>query len=352
MERNADGKIKKIGMLGGGQLGMMAAEAAKKLGYEVIPYDPNPNSPAFKICHDCVCAEWDDEDALRIFAKSVDVVTYEFENIPMETIDILSKFSIIWPDKMLLQIAQHRVLEKTYLNTNGIKTTDFVKVQNKEQVDDTLEQWGTDQCIIKTCRMGYDGKGQALYKKGEDFPKLKGELIAERLVDFDCEISVIVARGQNGEIKSYPPFLNEHKNHILHKTTAPAPIDKGVAAKAVEYAKQLAETVGLVGVLTLEMFITKDGHVLANEIAPRPHNSGHLTIEACETSQFEQQIRAVLSLPLGETTLKSPATMINLIGDDIKETAQYKDKPKTYLHNYGKPEVKEGRKMGHVTILS
>ena len=344
---------KTIGMLGGGQLALMAAQAAQSIGLDVMPFDPNPDSPAFKICRRYLTTHWNHPNALRFLSYQADVITYEFENIPLETLNILQKEhgKTIYPNPNLLEITQHRLSEKNYLNKIGIPTTDYAVFENQEQLGDVLENWNEEQCILKTCRFGYDGKGQVFYKKNDMLPGLKGELIIERCVDFDCEISVIVARDQFSTIKCYPAVMNEHKNHILHKTTAPAPIKKEIANTARDYAEKLAKETELVGVLALELFVTKTGEVLANEIAPRPHNSGHWTIEGCKTSQFEQQIRAVAGLPLGDIDPVRPAEMINLLGNDIDNLSAYESNPNAHIHLYGKPETKPGRKMGHVTIL-
>lgn len=339
-------------MLGGGQLGQMAALAASAMGLEVVPYDPNPDSPAFKVTNKHFCAAWDDKNALKEFALHVDVITYEFENIPTDTIMFLMQHKSVYPDVKLLQIAQHRIAEKNYLNEIGIPTTDYKLLESEEQCRDLMDQWQTDFVILKTCRFGYDGKGQALFKKTDHrMPRLDGEVIIERPVNFEQEISVIVCRDQKGAIKTYPAVTNEHRNSILHKTIAPALCSSEIAQKAQDYAYLLAEKINLIGVLAVEFFVTKSGTLLANEIAPRPHNSGHWTIDACATSQFEQQIRAVTGLNLGEIKPFKAAEMINLIGEDISNLKAYENNDKIFIHDYQKSEIREGRKMGHVTIL-
>lgn len=345
--------IKKIGMLGGGQLGRMAALAAANLGIKVIPYDPNPDSPAFQVCEKHFCADWDNTAQLKDFADSVDVITYEFENIPLETILTLEEFGVdVWPGKDLLAMAQHRVKEKTTLQENGIPTTDFYPFQSAEQLSEVMNEWACDKVVLKTCRFGYDGKGQLFYNKGEALPDfIDQEVIIERLVDFDLEISVVVARDLAGTVKSYCPVKNDHQNHILHKTTAPAPLADELSEQARQYAEKLARTLSLVGVMAIEFFVTKDGKLLANEIAPRPHNSGHWTIDACYCSQFEQQIRAIAGLPLGSAQAHSKAHMVNLLGEDINNLGDYLNNSRACLHDYGKADIRAGRKMGHVTIL-
>lgn len=343
-------------MLGGGQLGRMAAQSASRLGLQVITYDPNPDSPAFQICARSICADWHDENALKNFATQVDVITYEFENVPIETLAILEELRPIFPKANLLEIAQHRLSEKTFLNETGLPTARFQAIAKAEDITQALQSWGSKQAVLKTCRMGYDGKGQRFIQAEDDLQAAiqslnSNDLILEDKIDFDCEISVIVARDSFGTAKTYPPSLNEHKDHILHKTTAPAPIGETIKAQAQDLALKLANKIDLIGVLAIEFFVTKNGQLLANEIAPRPHNSGHWTIDACHCSQFEQQIRAVAGLPLGSTDPHSNAEMTNLLGEDVL-IAQEVYETEACIHIYGKKEIKAGRKMGHITKLN
>lgn len=345
-----------MGLLGGGQLGRMSAMAAARLGIRVVIFTPERNSPASHVAVETIIAEYGDKKALRAFAKKVDVISYEFENIPVETVDYLTKFKPVYPDRKLLEVSQDRLKEKTFLNSIGIPTARFAGVKNAAEVEKNLQKWGQKACILKTTRFGYDGKGQILCKTSAQlhaaFQKLKSRpLIMEDIVDFDCEISVIICRDRFENMAVYGPMLNEHRDHILHKTTAPAGLSPKIEKEAVRCAKKLAEKVNLRGVLALEMFVTKKGGIVANEIAPRTHNSGHWTIDACSISQFEQHVRAVCGLPVGRAVQHSKAVMINLIGDDVAKIPQYLAQQNACVHLYGKQEVKPGRKMGHVTFL-
>ncbi|MEK7802399.1 MAG: 5-(carboxyamino)imidazole ribonucleotide synthase [Pseudomonadota bacterium] len=349
-------KVTVLGILGGGQLGRMSTLAAARLGIKTHIFCPESNSPASHVAAQTFEADYTDKAALKAFAKSVDAISYEFENIPVETVRYLKKLKPVYPDDYLLEIAQHRWHEKQFLNNIGIPTANWAKACSANQVHATLEQWKTTVCILKTARFGYDGKGQVKINKRSDidaaFASLKSdEVIIEAVVPFAHEISVIVARDVFGKTECYDITLNEHKNHILSKTTAPAPLSPALLAKAKKLGKKVANEVGLVGVLTLELFVTKDGKLLANEIAPRTHNSGHWTIDACAVSQFENHVRTVCGLPVGPTARHSDAVMLNLIGDDVKLVDKYVDKPNTCVHLYGKPDIRAGRKMGHITLL-
>ena len=354
MKKTKPAKI--MGILGGGQLGRMSAMAAARLGIKTHIYCPEIDAPASHVAALTFTADYNDKAALKKFAQSVDVISYEFENIPVETVQYLKKLKPVYPDDYLLEIAQHRWHEKQFLNNIGIPTAKWAKACCAEQVQATLEEWDVSDCILKTARFGYDGKGQTKINKKTDinaaFASLKSdEVIIEALVDFACEISVIVARDLSGKTEAYDVVLNDHANHILSKTTAPAPLPPAILIKAKKLGKKLADEVGLVGVLALELFVTKDGKILANEIAPRTHNSGHWTIDACAVSQFENHVRTVCGLPVGSATRHSDAVMLNLIGDDIKLVDKYVDKPNACIHLYGKPDVRPGRKMGHITLL-
>lgn len=349
-------KVSVLGILGGGQLGRMSALAAARLGIKTHIFCPEHDTPASHVAAQTFEADYTDKAALKAFSKSVDVISYEFENIPVETVQYLKKLKPVYPDDYLLEIAQHRWHEKQFLNNIGIPTANWAKACNADQVHATLEQWGVTGCILKTARFGYDGKGQVKISKKSDidaaFAALKSdEVIIESLVPFAHEISVIVARDIFGKTECYDVTLNEHKNHILSKTTAPAPLPPAILAKAQKLGKKVADEVGLVGVLTLELFVTKDGKLLANEIAPRTHNSGHWTIDACAISQFENHVRTVCGLPVGSTIRHSDAVMLNLIGDDVKLVDKYVDKQNACIHLYGKHDVRVGRKMGHITLL-
>lgn len=348
---------KTVGILGGGQLGRMSAVAAARLGVKVHIYCPEEDSPASHVAARTFIGNYDDGQKLKEFADSVDVITYEFENIPVETIRYLQKHKPVFPDDRLLEIAQHRPTEKKFLNDIGIPTARWSVIQKASDIDAALSEMKIAHCILKTTRFGYDGKGQSKFTHGDDSDAAwkylgKQELIAEELVDFVCEISVIIARDKLGQTAIYGPILNEHRNHILAKSTIPAPIPEEISEQARGMTRLLADAVDLVGVLALEMFITRDGHLLANEIAPRTHNSGHWTIDACAVSQFEQHIRTVAGMPVGAPARHSDAVMHNLIGLDAKKLGIWLEKKGACVHLYGKEEAKEGRKMGHVTVLA
>lgn len=347
---------KVLGILGGGQLGRMSALAAARLGIKTHIYAPEPDSPAALVTDKFTCAPYEDQKALQVFADAVDVISYEFENIPLETVRFLQQYKPVYPDDKLLAVSQNRLKEKAFLNSIGIPTAPFAPAVKADDIDTVLRQWQTSECIVKTTRFGYDGKGQVFHRTDsnslETWSKLNTqEAIIEGVIDFDFEVSIVIARDVFGGVAAYPAVLNDHKNHILWKTTAPAPIPADLQNKAAAMARTLAEEVGLVGVMALELFVTKDGHLLANEIAPRTHNSGHWTIDACAVSQFEQHVRTVCGLPVGAPDHHSPAEMINLVGDDVKDVPKYLAMKNACVHLYGKEEARPGRKMGHVTIL-
>ena len=348
---------KKLGILGGGQLGRMSAMAAARLGITTHILCPEEGCPASLVTPFFTCAEYEDEEALKAFAASVDVISYEFENIPLKTIEFLKKLKPVYPDSKLLEVSQNRLIEKDFLNSIDIPTAPWAPCHSATDIEVTLAKWATSKCIIKTARFGYDGKGQIFHRDSDNVQKNwtslnTEEAVIEGVIDFDYEISVIVARDVHGASVVYPAALNEHKNHILSKTIAPAPIPKDIHVKAAEMVNKIAEAVDLVGVLTLELFVTKSGDLLANEIAPRTHNSGHWTIDACTVSQFENHVRTVCGLPVGSATPHSAAEMVNLVGiEDAKRIPEYMAMDNAHIHVYGKTEAREGRKMGHVTIL-
>ncbi len=347
---------KTLGILGGGQLGRMSALAAARLGIRVHIYSPEPDSPASMVAARTFVSPYEDKAALKKFAETVDVITYEFENVPVGTVRYLQAFKPVLPDDRLLEVAQHRAREKKFLNDIGIPTAGWAAIADPGDIAPAAERLGGAHFILKTARFGYDGKGQADYRPGDDAGRKwqelgKQELVLEQRLDFACEISVIVARDKLGQTAYYGPVLNEHRNGILSKSTIPAPIPEEMASRACAMADLLAGAVDLVGVLALEMFVAPDGRILANEIAPRTHNSGHWTIDACACSQFEQHVRAVCSLPVGDPFRHSDAVMHNLIGNDAAKAPQWLDRPGACVHLYGKDDMREGRKMGHITIL-
>lgn len=347
---------KKLGILGGGQLGRMSAMAAARLGIKAFIFCPEQGCPASDVSAGTYFAEYNNYDALREFAEMVDVITYEFENIPVETVRYLQKFKPVFPDDRLLEVSQDRTIEKKFLNDIGIPTATWKSIQNKNALAEVVEEWDVDRFLLKTARFGYDGKGQRPYKRGEDIDeawhRLGGvPLIAEQYVDFSCELSIIIARDRLLQTTTYGPMLNEHKDGILSKTTVPANVPEEIAEVAKRQAHLLAEAVDLTGVLTLELFLTKDGRLLANEIAPRTHNSGHWSIDACAVSQFENHVRTVCGLQIGHPGRHSDAVMRNLIGDEVRESRKLMEAEHTCLHLYGKYQIRPGRKMGHVTVL-
>ncbi len=329
---------------------------AARMGYHAHIFTPENNAPASEVSKLTTRAEYTHEQSLRSFAESVHVVTFEFENIPHRSLELLSGIVPVYPSPAILEMTQHRVREKEFCRLHGIGTAQFARVHDAETLAAAVKEIGTP-AILKTCELGYDGKGQASIQNVEDAAAAwenlgKTECVLEGFVPFVMEVSVLVARNASGEVATYPVVQNIHKNHILKETIAPAPVTKEVSEQARAIALTLAEKTGLVGLLAVEMFVTKTGEVLVNEMAPRPHNSGHWTMDACATSQFEQQLRAVCNLPLGKTTQLCPANMINLIGDDVHDWESYlKEYPFARLHLYGKEDVRPGRKMGHVNIL-
>jgi len=346
-----------IGVLGSGQLGRMFALSARELGYRILVYSPDNDSPTGQIADDEFSYKYDDLDRIREFAHKVQVITFEFENVPAATTEAAVEVTPVRPSGQVLYITQHRVREKAFLQANDFPVTPFRRIASLEQLEAAARELGLP-AVLKTASFGYDGKGQQKLKRPKElaaaFQNLRGAIgIYEAFVDFEKELSVIVARGLDGNMATFPVFENAHVNHILDVTFAPAAIPPKLAKQASELASAIAEKLNVVGLITVEMFMTKTGKLLVNELAPRPHNSGHLTIDACVTSQFEQQVRAVCGLPLGSTELRSPAAMANLLGDLWerglpKWEAALRD-PFVKLHLYGKAEPRVGRKMGHLT---
>ncbi len=345
-----------IGILGGGQLGRMLAMAAAQLGYHTHIYCPDERNPAEQVTDRLSRKCYTDEAALINFAKQVDVVTYEFENIPVASVEILRRHVPVFPSADVLRVSQDRLQEKDFLNGIGIDTAPYKAVATEAEAQDALEIIGFP-AVLKTRRLGYDGKGQVIVKKMEELPKawakLKShEIIIEGFIPFDMEISVLAARGQDGDIKCFDPAENIHKNHILDLSIVPARITPERRQKAVAIARKIAAKLDYVGVLAVEFFVSPSAPIFrVNEIAPRVHNSGHWSIEACPTSQFEQHIRAICGLPLGDTSLYGRAEMKNLIGDEIHDMDIYLKDPDANFHHYGKMHARPGRKMGHVTRL-
>jgi 5-(carboxyamino)imidazole ribonucleotide synthase len=345
-----------IGIVGGGQLGRMSAMAAARLGYLTHVFGPEANGPASQVSAFSTIAAYSDHDALRRFAEAVDIITFEFENVPAEGLALLAATKPVRPGVEILRISQDRLLEKQFLNDAGIATAPWIPVHDANGLAIGLKRLGLP-AILKTTRLGYDGKGQALLRTETDAhdaleilaPK---PLVMEGFVDFAMEISVMVARGLDGAIAAFDPVENRHKHHILDTTFAPARLPPDLLAEAGRIARLIAERLDLVGLLGVEMFVAADGTLLVNEIAPRPHNSGHWTIDACPVSQFEMHIRAVAGLPLPPATRHSDAVMKNLIGPaDMALWPKILATPSLIPHHYGKTEARPGRKMAHVTRL-
>ena len=355
---------KTIGVLGGGQLGRMLALEARRMGYRLVQWTGGDQSGAERLADEVIYGAFDDETALASFLDQVDVVTVEFENIPKELIETIANDKPIFPRAEAIAVCQDRELEKNFLKAHEIPTTPFRIVESAAELDQALSELSGD-VIVKTARDGYDGKGQ-LALPMEDRPSAEEawkhfegrRAIVEKKVDLAGEISVMVVRGQDGEVVSYDPAENEHRNHILHLSIVPARLPESALQEAQEIARKVAEKLEYVGVIGVEFFINQDGQLLVNEMAPRPHNSGHHTLDACLTSQFEQQLRAVVGLPLGSTELMKPVVMWNLLGDLWKSANEQPDWSPVLstagarLHLYGKQSAKSQRKMGHVTICA
>ncbi|WP_439579254.1 5-(carboxyamino)imidazole ribonucleotide synthase [Elioraea sp.] len=349
-----------IGIMGGGQLGRMLAIAAARLGYRTHVFTPEPGSPASLVAAETTVAPYDDRDALAWFAERVDVVTFEFENVGLDAFEVVEARVPIRPSRTVLATAQDRILEKSFLNSIGVPTTPWAPIRSRAEADAALGKVGLP-AVLKTARFGYDGKGQAVVRaEAKIAPVLAAlappdhafpALIAEGFVPFAREISVIVARDAAGRRTAFDLVENRHRQGILDLSIAPARAEPATEQAARHAAFAIAEAFALEGLICIEFFVTGPGEVLANEIAPRPHNSGHWTIEACAVSQFEQQIRAIAGLPLGDPARYADALMKNLIGADIEALPALLATPGLIPHHYGKTETRAGRKMGHVTRL-
>jgi 5-(carboxyamino)imidazole ribonucleotide synthase len=332
----------------------MTALAAARLGYRCHVFCPEEDNVAAEVAGAATIAAYEDLAAIAAFAEAVDVVTFEFENIPEPTLRALSDRRPVRPSPVALRVSQDRALEKQFLNDAGIATAEWTEVASESELVAALRRV-PPPAILKTARLGYDGKGQARIAPGDDplraWAALGGRrAVLEGLVDFEREVSVVLARGIDGDTAAYPPVENRHVGGILAVTRAPAPISAALAGQAVEIARRIAAALEVIGLLAVEMFVA-GGEILVNEIAPRPHNSGHWTIDACAVSQFEQFVRAVCGLPLGPAERHSDAVMTNLIGNDVDRWRDYLGVPGTSLHLYGKRAARPGRKMGHVTRL-
>lgn len=345
-----------IGILGGGQLGRMLAMAAARLGLRCHVFSPDPNSPAFDVVLNATCAEYADVEALELFAGDVDVITYEFENVPAAAAMILGARRPVLPDRKILETTQDRLAEKDFVKRLGIGTADYADVSSAAALRAAIARIGLP-AVLKTRRFGYDGKGQAIIRKGDDPDRIWDDLgtksaILEAFIPFQFEVSVIAARSADGHVECFDVTENEHREHILKISRAPANISDALAGEARGIAEKIASALNYVGVLAVEMFVVQaeDGpKVLVNEIAPRVHNSGHWTLDGASISQFEQHIRAIAGWPLGRPVRHGPVTMTNLIGDDINDYERWLTVPGATVHLYGKGAPRPGRKMGHVT---
>ncbi|MEI6713776.1 MAG: 5-(carboxyamino)imidazole ribonucleotide synthase [Verrucomicrobiota bacterium] len=348
-----------IGVMGSGQLGRMLAIAARRMGYRVHTFSPEKDTPTGQVADLEVTASYSDEAAVRSFAQGVDVLTFEFENIPVESVDWAAAHCVVRPSGSVLHICQHRLREKQFLQGAGLPLAGFVEVNNEAELWEAVERLGRPS-VLKTAAFGYDGKGQRKIQPDSDLAEVWSgfvgqQAVLEAWVPFEREISVIVARGADGVTTTYPVCENVHANHILDVTLVPGRVSQKVAQAAGDLAVSVAKAVDLVGVLAVEMFLLADGRIVINELAPRPHNSGHYSFDASITSQFEQQLRAVCGLPLGSTESLRPSAMANLLGDvwanGEPDWVGVAAMPKVKLHLYGKSEARAGRKMGHLVAF-
>jgi 5-(carboxyamino)imidazole ribonucleotide synthase len=349
-----------VGVLGSGQLGRMFAIAARRMGYRVHTYSPEADTPTGQVADREIVAAYNDLDAVRAFARGVDVITFEFENVPAVAVEAATEIVPVRPRSNVLYTTQHRLREKIWLDQHAFPVVPSVPIRTAADLERAL-QWIGYPAVLKTAGFGYDGKGQSLISGPDDVAAALAAVggqgaILEAYVAFEREVSVVAARGVDGAFAHYGVVENAHRQHILDLTTAPAPVASAVARQAVEIARGVLEAMDVVGVLCVEFFLTADGGLLVNELAPRPHNSGHFSVDACLTSQFEQQLRAVCALPLGSTEQVRPAAMVNLLGDlwqagepDWAAACAF---PDVKLHLYGKREARPGRKMGHLTALA
>jgi 5-(carboxyamino)imidazole ribonucleotide synthase len=349
-----------IGVLGSGQLGRMFAIAARRMGYRVHTFSPDQDTPTGQIADEEIIASYDDLEAVRNFARNVSVVTFEFENVSSAAVEAASEFAPVRPGGQVLHTAQHRLREKTFLANNGFPVAPFKRVASLDDLLAALDEIGCP-AVLKTAGFGYDGKGQSKITSPDQAQAALNalgnqEAVLEAFINFEREVSVVAARSIDGAFVHYGAVANEHRNHILDITVAPAPIPPQVNEEAIAITHGVLEALDVVGVMCVEFFLTTDGKLLINEMAPRPHNSGHFSFDASVTSQFEQQLRAVCGLPLGSTELLRPAAMANLLGDLWEDGEPHWAAacafPNVKVHLYGKLAPRKGRKMGHLTALA
>jgi 5-(carboxyamino)imidazole ribonucleotide synthase len=354
-----------IGILGGGQLGRMLTLAGTAMGYRFVTLDPAADAPCGQVALQ-IEAGYDDVAAALELARQCDVITYEFENVDADVASLLERESYVPQGSALLYTTQHRLREKRAIEAAGVRVAPYREITSKDTMQAAVSELGVP-CVLKTVTGGYDGKGQRVIREANqavaayaELAATGAELVLEQFIKFECEISVVVARSTNGEIKTFPPAENIHVNNILHTSIVPARVPTDIQIEAQKLAAAVAQSMQAVGLLAVELFVAADGRLYVNELAPRPHNSGHYTMEACATSQFEQHIRAICGLPLGDTSLLSPVVMVNVLGEHLEgiiartgqadaEALELGVIPK--LHIYGKTEAKTGRKMGHVNLL-
>ena len=350
-----------LGIIGGGQLGRMFCMAARRMGYRTVVWTGGLEAPAVEVADEAVDASFDSKEALDEFTAKVEIATVEFENIPRETLEAVAEQIPLHPSPEALAICQNREREKGFLQSNGIPCADFEVVSDADELASAIERIGTPS-VLKTAAFGYDGKGQRKLEGGEDPAEVWREFdgaraVLEAFVPFEREISVMIARDENGRCSVFDPAENRHRHHILDVSIVPARVSKETAEEAIQLARRVAEALDYRGIMGVEFFVLPDGSLRVNEMAPRPHNSGHHTLDACATSQFEQQLRAVCGLPLGSTRLLSPVVMLNLLGDMWpEETVQPDWEPlfsdgAAILHLYGKKRAVGRRKMGHANLL-
>jgi 5-(carboxyamino)imidazole ribonucleotide synthase len=356
-----------VGILGGGQLGRMIALAGRAMGYRFITLDPTVDSPCGQVADRQIIAAYHDIEAARMLSEQSDVITYEFENVDAEVTELLMDETYVPQGSRLLYTTQHRLREKQAIEAAGVKVAPYVQILSESQLRESVERFGTP-CVLKTATGGYDGKGQWVIRSLDEIEeaydtisRAGSELVLEQFIHFEKEISVIAARNSFGDVKAFPVAENIHVNNILHLSIVPARTDERVRQEAESMAIRIAESMDMVGLLAIEMFLTDEGELYVNELAPRPHNSGHYTMEACKTSQFEQHMRAICNLPLGSTELLTPVVMVNVLGQHVDSVLNWILKPKSEqfgngvtakMHFYGKQEAKENRKMGHVNVLA
>jgi len=357
-----------IGVLGGGQLGRMLAIAGRNMGYRFVTLDPSEDSPCGQVADEQIVAAYHDADAARLLAQKSDVITYEFENVDANVADMLMVESYVPQGSKLLYTTQHRLREKRAIEAAGVKVAPYQEISSVEQLQQAVEKFGTP-CVLKTATGGYDGKGQWVIRSEsevtEAFETLNRsgtELVVEKFVRFHKELSVIAARSPRGEVRVFPPAENIHVDNILHLSIVPARISREIAEKAQLMASQIVSSLEAVGLLAIELFLTEDGELYVNELAPRPHNSGHYTMEACTVSQFEQHLRAICNISLAEPKLLTPVVMVNVLGEHVEPLLQWlaadgEDELREIgiaakIHLYGKKEAKHKRKMGHINLLT